>query len=109
MTSQNYGWICVAPVIGGNTFNLLFGRVHDSNTVSGLDFGGLDSSDSGSTNPLACSSSLACSSRCDPLTYGQVGKIGSPHAGLEKRGGVSLPDDGSHDCECDLKLLFQRD
>jgi hypothetical protein len=37
MVSQNYGWICVAPVIGGNTFNLLFGRVYDSNTVSGLD------------------------------------------------------------------------
>jgi len=31
--SQNYGWICVAPVIGGNSFNIVFGRVYDSNTV----------------------------------------------------------------------------
>ena len=31
--SQNYGWTCVAPVIGGNVFNLLFGRIYDSNTV----------------------------------------------------------------------------
>ena len=30
---QNYGWTCVAPVIGGNIFNLLFGRIYDSNTV----------------------------------------------------------------------------
>lgn len=31
--SQNYGWMCIAPVIGGNIFNILFGRVYDSNTV----------------------------------------------------------------------------
>lgn len=104
MKSQNYGWICVAPVIGGNTFNLLFGRVYDSNTVSGLD-------PNNSTTPPGSSVSTHWLGpfRCDPLTHGQVGKIGSPHAGLEagadllrrvlKRGVVSLPDDGSHDCE----------
>lgn len=32
--SQNYGWTCVAPVIGGNVFNLVFGRVYDAHTVS---------------------------------------------------------------------------
>ncbi|KAL7423403.1 GTP-binding protein rbg1 [Cryptotrichosporon argae] len=31
--SQNYGWTCVAPVIGGNIFNLVFGRVFDAHSV----------------------------------------------------------------------------
>lgn len=31
--SQNFGWINVGPVVGGNLFNLLFGRVYDSHAV----------------------------------------------------------------------------
>ncbi|KAK4685150.1 hypothetical protein P7C73_g5008, partial [Tremellales sp. Uapishka_1] len=42
--SQNWGWTCVAPIIGGNLFNIVFGRVYDSNTVNepselGLEYG----------------------------------------------------------------------
>lgn len=33
---QNWGWTAIAPVIGGNVFNLLFGRIYDSNTVRHL-------------------------------------------------------------------------
>ncbi|WRT65267.1 uncharacterized protein IL334_002210 [Kwoniella shivajii] len=31
--SQNWGWTAVAPVLGGNAFNLLFGSVYDSHTI----------------------------------------------------------------------------
>ncbi|ORX36103.1 major facilitator superfamily domain-containing protein, partial [Kockovaella imperatae] len=47
--SQNYGWICVAPVIGGNVFNVVFGRVYDSNTVGRI---GLPTGVSGTISEL---------------------------------------------------------
>ncbi|RSH79161.1 uncharacterized protein EHS24_001199 [Apiotrichum porosum] len=31
--SSNWGFVSTAPIIGGNVFNLIFGRVYDSNTV----------------------------------------------------------------------------
>ncbi|KAL1408363.1 GTP-binding protein rbg1 [Vanrija albida] len=31
--SQNFGWMNLGPAIGGNVFNVVFGRVYDSNTV----------------------------------------------------------------------------
>lgn len=32
--SQNYGWSTLAPVLGGNAFNLLFGELHGSVTTA---------------------------------------------------------------------------
>ncbi|KAK8846547.1 hypothetical protein IAR55_005633 [Kwoniella newhampshirensis] len=34
--SQNWGWIAVSPVIGSNTFNLIFGKVYDAHTVGNI-------------------------------------------------------------------------
>ncbi|WVQ83780.1 hypothetical protein IAT38_005924 [Cryptococcus sp. DSM 104549] len=31
--SQNWGWTAVAPIIGSNAFNMLFGRVYDAHTL----------------------------------------------------------------------------
>lgn len=31
--SQNWGWTAVAPIIGSNAFNVLFGGVYDAHTV----------------------------------------------------------------------------
>lgn len=41
--SQNWGWTAVAPIIGSNTFNVLFGSVYDANSVSILSFFFFDS------------------------------------------------------------------
>jgi hypothetical protein len=80
-------------VIGGNVFNLLFGRVYDSNTVSSFTF---------------------LSTHTDPQ---KVGRIGSPEAGvasavevvrsLLKRDTATLPSDSSHDCMsgCNSRMI----
>ncbi|ORY24135.1 major facilitator superfamily domain-containing protein [Naematelia encephala] len=67
--SQNYGWLCVAPVLGGNIFNLIFGRVYDAHTV-----GRIGAPESGAGV--------------------MIDSIGN----LLKRAGGGIPDDGQHDC-----------
>lgn len=69
--SQNWGWTAVAPIIGSNTFNVLFGSVYDANSVGRI----------GSFDPEGTDVS------------GVMGMMD-----FIKRGGVALPDDGSHDC-----------
>ncbi|OWZ30885.1 hypothetical protein C347_04031 [Cryptococcus neoformans AD2-60a] len=69
--SQNWGWTAVAPIIGSNTFNVLFGSVYDAHTVGRI----------GSFDPEEADVS------------GVMGMMD-----FIKRGGVTPPDDGSHDC-----------
>ncbi|KAK6904259.1 hypothetical protein I203_107775 [Kwoniella mangroviensis CBS 8507] len=73
--SQNWGWTAVAPVIGGNAFNLLFGKVYDSHTIGRI--GTEDGSDSESPSNDVASMIVRT---------------------LLKRDGGAIPDDGKHDC-----------
>ncbi|KIR52421.1 hypothetical protein I315_05022 [Cryptococcus gattii Ru294] len=69
--SQNWGWTAVAPIIGSNAFNVLFGGVYDAHTVGRI--GPFDPEETDASEVI-----------------GMINSI--------KRGGVALPDDGSHEC-----------
>ncbi|WVR04228.1 hypothetical protein IAU60_001228 [Kwoniella sp. DSM 27419] len=77
--SQNWGWTAVAPVIGSNAFNLLFGRVYDAHTIGkiGTSIGERPSSPSPSGSLIA---TIRATSR------------------VAKQAGGAIPDDGTHDC-----------
>ncbi|ODN91358.1 hypothetical protein L198_05869 [Cryptococcus wingfieldii CBS 7118] len=66
--SQNWGWTSVAPIIGSNGFNLVFGKVYDAHTVR---------------SPFP-SPAHVC--------------LGAAVGVVKRAGGVPVPDDGSHDC-----------
>ncbi|WVW79010.1 hypothetical protein I302_100973 [Kwoniella bestiolae CBS 10118] len=70
--SQNWGWTAVAPVIGGNAFNLLFGKVYDSHTLGRI------GTEDGTDTP--------------------EGDVVEMIRSLLKRDGGGIPDDGKHDC-----------
>ncbi len=85
----------MAPVIGGNVFNLLFGRVYDSNTVC-----------------FSCASRIPF--QIADTRRNQVGRIGAPAGmadrgellrSLVKRAGGISPDSG-HDCEHQFISVF---
>ncbi|WWC67450.1 uncharacterized protein I206_101358 [Kwoniella pini CBS 10737] len=67
--SQNWGWVAVAPVLGGNAFNLLFGKVYDSHTIGKI-------------------------GTSDELFEGITEVVRK----VLKRDGGAIPDDGKHDC-----------
>nr|XP_018266005.1 uncharacterized protein I303_02383 [Kwoniella dejecticola CBS 10117]OBR88163.1 hypothetical protein I303_02383 [Kwoniella dejecticola CBS 10117] len=71
--SQNWGWVAVAPVLGGNAFNLLFGKVYDSHTIGKIGTSDDDGMDGG-------------------VDVVEVIR------GIFKRDGGAIPDDGKHDC-----------
>ncbi|WVQ97537.1 hypothetical protein IAU59_004651 [Kwoniella sp. CBS 9459] len=71
--SQNWGWTAVAPILGSNSFNLLFGRVYDAHTLGRIGTeDGVEPAD-------------------DAVTIATLAR-------LLKRGGSAIPDDGKHDC-----------
>ncbi|WVF70375.1 hypothetical protein IAT40_005165 [Kwoniella sp. CBS 6097] len=72
--SQNWGWTAVAPILGSNGFNLLFGRVYDAHTTGRI----------GTEDDVA-------------LPSDDVDAIITLRK-LLKRGGSAIPDDGKHDC-----------
>ncbi|WWC87403.1 uncharacterized protein L201_002292 [Kwoniella dendrophila CBS 6074] len=74
--SQNWGWVAVAPVLGSNAFNLLFGKIYDSHTVGKIG----SSDDENTTNG-------------DIIIVEVVKRMI-----LSKRDGGAIPDDGKHGC-----------
>lgn len=87
--SQNWGWTAVAPIIGSNAFNVLFGGVYDAHTVRIL------------------STFVDFIKLLIPLKIGRIGPFDPEETDASevigmmdsiKRGGIALPDDGSHEC-----------
>ncbi|OCF33961.1 hypothetical protein I316_04307 [Kwoniella heveanensis BCC8398] len=73
--SQNWGWTAVAPILGSNGFNLLFGKVYDAHTIGRI------GTEDGIASPV--------DDKIDVIdTLGR----------LMRRGGSAIPDDGKHDC-----------
>ncbi|ODN74856.1 hypothetical protein L202_07161 [Cryptococcus amylolentus CBS 6039] len=84
--SQNWGWTSVAPIIGSNGFNLVFGKVYDAHTVGKIGY------PSGETPPdldLPLGDSVQEAAR---------GFLEAAVGVVKRAGGVPVPDDGSHDC-----------
>nr|ODO00874.1 hypothetical protein L204_01597 [Cryptococcus depauperatus CBS 7855] len=72
--SQNWGWIAVAPVLGSNGFNVLFGKVYDAHTVARV---GRPSPGNGAALEQRWTMAMR---------------------GIVRRGGSAVPGDGAHDC-----------
>ncbi|WVQ75306.1 hypothetical protein IAR50_004922 [Cryptococcus sp. DSM 104548] len=76
--SQNWGWTSVAPILGSNAFNLVFGRVYDAHTVGKIGY------PPGEEPPVSGSE--------------LEGRGVVDFASFVKRAGAAIPDDASHDC-----------